>query len=166
MTITIESAASSDEQEWTDYVARHPGAHLAHCWAWKDIFSHVFGHSSHFLIARKNIESEPQVVVGLLPLFHVKSFLFGSALIAVPYLNGGGVLADDGETRGMLVEAASSLGLKLGVKYVEFRERDRLLFGVANLFERSHKVVMLLPLMNDSQRMLTSFPSKLRNKIR
>jgi len=166
MTITIETADSRDEQEWMAYVARHPSAHLAHCWAWKDIFANVFGHGSHFLIARRNTESEPQVVVGVLPLFHVKSFLFGSALIAVPYLNGGGVLADDGEIRRMLVEAATSLGLKLGVKYVEFRERDRLLFGTPNLSERSHKVVMLLPLMNDSQQMLMSFTSQLRNKIR
>ena len=166
MTITIENADSRDENKWSAYVARHPGAHLAHCWAWKDIFENVFGHRSHFLIALKNIDSEPQVVVGVLPLFHVKSFLFGSALIAVPYLNGGGVLADDREITRMLVEAASNLGLKLGVKYVEFRERDRLLFGIADLFERSHKVVMLLPLINNSQQMLMSFPSKLRNKIR
>ncbi|HKQ25293.1 MAG TPA: FemAB family XrtA/PEP-CTERM system-associated protein [Burkholderiales bacterium] len=166
MTITIESADSRDEQEWTAYVARHAGAHLAHCWAWKDILENAFGHGSHFLIARKNIESEPQAVVGVLPLFHVKSFLFGSALIAVPYLNGGGVLADDGEVRQALVEAASSLGLKLGVKYVELRQRDRLLGGVTNLFERSHKVILLLPLINDSQQMFMSFPSKLRNKIR
>jgi len=166
MTITIENADSRDENKWSAYVARHPGAHLAHCWGWKDIFENVFGHRSHFLFALKNIDSEPQVVVGVLPLFHVKSFLFGSALIAVPYLNGGGVLADDREITRMLVEAASNLGLKLGVKYVEFRERDRLLFGITDLFERSHKVVMLLPLINNSQQMLMSFPSKLRNKIR
>lgn len=166
MTITIENAGSKDEQEWMAYVARHPSAHLAHCWAWRDIFVNVFGHGSHFLIARKNLESEPQAVAGVLPLFHVKSFLFGSALIAVPYLNGGGVLADDGEVRRMLVEAATSLGLKLGVKYVEFRDRDRSLFGAPNLFERSHKVAMLLPLINDTQKMLMSFPSKLRTKIR
>jgi FemAB-related protein (PEP-CTERM system-associated) len=166
MTITIESAHGKDEQEWMAYVARHPTAHLAHCWAWKDIFANVFGHGSHFLIARKSTGFGQQAVVGLLPLFHVKSFLFGSALIAVPYLNWGGVLADDAEARRMLVEAATNLGFKLGVKYVEFRERDRSLLSVPNLFERSHKVAMLLPLMNDSQKMLMTFRSKLRNKIR
>jgi FemAB-related protein (PEP-CTERM system-associated) len=166
MTITIESADGRDEQEWTAYVARHPDAHLAHCWAWKDIFETVFGHRPNFLIARKNTGPEPQNVVGVLPLFHVKSLLFGSALIAVPYLNGGGVLADDEETNRMLVEAASRLGLEIGVKYVEFRQREPLPFDATDLIERSHKVAMLLPLMGDSQQMLMSFPSKLRNKIR
>ena len=166
MTTTTHIADARDEKEWAAYVVRHPDAHLAHDWAWKDIFENVFGHTPYFLIARKNVDSGQQVTVGVLPLFHVKSFLFGSALIAVPYLNGGGVLADDEETRRMLVDAACDLGIKLRVKYMEFRERDRSLSGVSNLVERSHKVVMRLPLLNDSQKMLMSFPTKLRTKIR
>ena len=166
MTIRIETADNKDEREWTAYLAGNPGAHLAHSWAWKDIVANAFGHRAHFLIARRDIESKPQVVVGVLPLFHVRSLLFGSALIAVPYLNGGGVLAADLEARRLLVEAATSLGEKLRVKYVEFRERDRSLSDTPNLFERSHKVAMLLPLMSDSEKMLMSFSAKLRNRIR
>jgi FemAB-related protein (PEP-CTERM system-associated) len=139
---------------------------LAHDWTWREILENVFGHTPYFLIARRNGGAGQPAAVGVLPLFHVKSFLFGNALIAVPYLNGGGVLADDEEARRMLLDAACKLGLKLRTRYIEFRERDRSLASAANLVERSHKVVMRLPLLRDPQKMLMSFPTKLRTKIR
>ena len=44
----------------------------------------------------------------MLPLFHMKSLLFGNTLVSMPFLDGGGPLADtDDAERSLLGEAVS-----------------------------------------------------------
>jgi hypothetical protein len=47
--------------------------------------------------------------VGVLFLAHVRSLLFGRFLVSLPYLNSGGVCADDGIAASALAERAVSL---------------------------------------------------------
>jgi hypothetical protein len=57
----------------------------------------------------------------VLPLAHVKSFLFGSALTSLPFAVYGGVVADDDEAAAALDAEAQRLARQLGVQHLELR---------------------------------------------
>lgn len=159
MKIEIEIAENCGEQ-WDEYVHAHPESHLSHRWAWRQIFKESFGHESTYLVAR-----QAQKIVGLLPLTLVKSFLFGSAWISTPYLNGGGVLSSSEEAKELLLQKALELFSNSKTNYIELRHRSNI-FQSSKLQTRSHKVVSILSLPNDSKSLFDSFPSKLRSQIR
>ncbi len=59
--------------------------------------------------------------LGLLPLMGVRSVLFGRFLIALPYLNYGGVMADDPTIARRLIDRAVALADELDVRFLELR---------------------------------------------
>lgn len=161
--IEVQQATESDKQVWTDFILSQSGVHHAFCWQWRRVIEETFGHSPHYLMARNPSTHE---IVGVLPLFHVKSLLFGSALISVPYLNAGGILAEQASTSKALHDHASELGKELGVDYLELRHRELTLEPSLELVERTHKVSMALPLAPDPEALFASFKPKLRSQIR
>src|SRR5438270_13854570 len=84
------AGVEESENAWTDYVARHPRASGYHEWRWRDVFTHAFGCEPIYLSARRGGR-----LVGVLPTVFLESWLFGRALISLPYVNYGGVIADD-----------------------------------------------------------------------
>src|SRR5262249_44688684 len=81
-TKNVSVATEADRIEWDAFAAAHPDAVGYHDWAWRLVFTGAFGHEPIYLIAR-----EAGRVVGLLPLVYVNSFLFGRAMISLPFLN-------------------------------------------------------------------------------
>jgi len=136
--------------------------HHAFCWQWRDIIAQTFGHTPYYLIAL----DEQNQCIGVLPLFLVKSPLFGIALISVPYLNAGGVIAIDDETASALIHAAAELKEEFGAKYLELRNRTTLSLTDHSLQKRSHKVASILNLPSDPDQLFSSFPAKLRSQIK
>lgn len=59
--------------------------------------------------------------MGILPLAHVKSILFGNSLISLPFAVYGGVAAKTPEAATALEAAAQDLARELGVEHLEFR---------------------------------------------
>ena len=160
MTEVIE-ASVSEKANWENYLSEKSVLHHAYSWDWSTILSEIFGHSPHLLMAKRQDK-----VVGLCPLYHVKSLLFGQALISVPYLNAGGILADDENAHAALLQKISSLGRELGVRYTELRHVGPSEFLESKLPVRTHKVSMVLPLSKDPEQLFASFPPKLRSQIR
>ena len=99
-------------------------------------------------------------VRGVLPTVHIKSLLFGRTLTSLPFLNYGGVLADDDLVARALVDAAAEQGRARGCKHVELRH-------VAQRFSdlpcKQHKVTMRLPLETG---MWERLDRKVRNQVR
>lgn len=96
----FESALPSPDN-WERYVRRHPEGTLFHTLGWRDAVRDTFGHEPIYLSALRG----PRLV-GVLPLFLVKSRLAGRMLVSVPYAVGGGMLADnDGIARGLFLRA-------------------------------------------------------------
>ncbi|MHB8762729.1 MAG: FemAB family XrtA/PEP-CTERM system-associated protein [Deferrisomatales bacterium] len=115
----ITYLVASGEAAWDAYVRAHPNGTPFHLSAWRDAVEQTFGHDAHYLVARRAGQ-----VCGVLPLFHVRSLLFGSMAVASPFAVYGGALADDEHTARGLEDAALALGRRLGVDYVEFRDRE------------------------------------------
>ncbi|MBN8843461.1 MAG: FemAB family PEP-CTERM system-associated protein [Sphingomonadales bacterium] len=107
----------TDADAWDAYVAAHPAATPFHSRAWCQAVTKATGHQCH-LIAPRDVGGTP---TGLLPLHHVRSPLFGQALVASGFAVDGGILADDGANAAMIAAAAVDVASSLGVSSVELR---------------------------------------------
>jgi FemAB-related protein (PEP-CTERM system-associated) len=118
MSLAIRPMTPVDGPSWDRFVLSAEGGSFFHLAGWKRIFIEAFGLTPHFLIAEQDGS-----VVGILPLVHQKSLLFGNALIGAPFLVEGGPLANNADVRKALDDAALDLMRRSGAKYVEFRSR-------------------------------------------
>src|SRR5262249_13531282 len=98
------------------YVARGGQVPLSRHPAWLSVLAQGLGHSPFCLEAVEGDQTR-----GLLPLAYVRSLLFGRFLVSLPYLNYGGVLADDDAALRLLVDRAVQLADQLEVRYLELR---------------------------------------------
>jgi len=101
---------------WDEFVSGCPEATFFHRAGWKTAIERAFGHRATFLYAEADGRIE-----GVLPLAEVKSFLFGHALVALPFCVYGGVAATTERARRALDEAAVALADRLGVDHLEYR---------------------------------------------
>ena len=180
--LTIRYYRSSDHEIWDNYVRNHPNGTLYHLSGWKNVIEKTYGHKSYYLMALANSNnlSNPtnhdNCIVGILPLVHMKHFLFGNSLVSIPFFDTGGILADDEETERFLLSHAVKLAQELKAKTIEFRHIEPLpWFNSEDLNEimqncrfrtLSHKVRMLLTLPESPEILMKSFKSKLRSQIR
>ena len=104
------------EKLWDDYVLAHPDASFFHRAGWQRVLRRAFGHDTHFLYAVENGQ-----VLGVLPLGHVKSWLFGNALSSLPFAVYGGVLTSNESAAKALEARAQELAKQLGVDHLEMR---------------------------------------------
>ena len=90
--VEVRGFAPADRVRWDEFVHRCVDATFFHRIGWKEIIEECFGHPTHFLLAERDAQ-----IVGVLPLAEVKSFLFGHALVSLPFCAYGGVAADEDE---------------------------------------------------------------------
>ncbi len=115
----IKSMPPSDPgsvKRWNDFVFSCPEATFFHRAEWQEIIRRVFRHPTFYLYAETAGE-----IVGVLPLAHVNSRLFGNALVSLPFAVYAGVAASHAEAAAALETEARQLALKLGVDHLEFR---------------------------------------------
>ncbi len=103
---------------WDAFVDHSPEATFFHRAGWKQVIEDSFGHQCYFLYALAG-----ERVCGLLPLVHVRSRIFGNALISNAFCVSGGPVAIDQETLDALDEHAKDLARKLCVDYLEYRSQ-------------------------------------------
>ncbi len=147
----------SRREEWSGYVNTRPEATFYHRVEWKGVMERNFGHPTYYLMA------EDGGLRGILPLVFVNSRLFGSILCSMPFMNFGGVVADNPETEAALLEEASSLVHSLNADYLELRHLER---SNAALPVKTHKVSMTVTLDPDPDVIWDSYKSKHRRNIR
>lgn len=159
----IKHAGELDRAAWDAYVRKHPQGSLFHLFGWADVMRGAYGHAAYFLMLHSG-----QRILGVLPIVHLRHAIFGNGLVSLPFLDGGGILADGREAEESLLAEVIRLGKQVGARYVELRhERALESCGSTSLHvtTRSDKVRMLLRLPSSSQMLLKSFKSKLRSQI-
>ena len=115
----IKQLAPSDTgsvKRWNEFAFACPDATFFHRAEWQEIIHKVFRHPTFFLYAEKAGE-----IVGVLPLAHVNSRLFGNSLVSLPFAVYAGVASNDPEALVCLEAEAQQLAFKLGVDHLEFR---------------------------------------------
>ncbi|MBI5451157.1 MAG: FemAB family PEP-CTERM system-associated protein [Gammaproteobacteria bacterium] len=146
------------DRRWDDFVAASADATHYHRSGWRDIIRDVFGHQSYYLYA---VDASDHFV-GVLPLMLVKSLLFGSHLVSMPFLNSGGILASSDESAAALSEQARRLALDCSVDNLQLRERQ----GRAGFSAQTDKITMILDLPASEEMLWAGLGSKLRAQVR
>ncbi|MGH8495256.1 MAG: FemAB family XrtA/PEP-CTERM system-associated protein [Gammaproteobacteria bacterium] len=103
-------------EQWDRFVDTEPAATFFHYSGWARVIEKAFGHRTWFYYAERN-----GAICGILPLAHMRSRVFGNALISLPFCVYGGVVAGEDEARSRLEEAACNLARDLDVDYLECR---------------------------------------------
>jgi FemAB-related protein (PEP-CTERM system-associated) len=158
MNVTL-AASDRDAAAWDAFVESRPEASAYHQYAWRRVIEQVFRQRTHYLSAR-DASGAP---IGVLPLVQLRSRLFGNFLVSLPYLNYGGVLAADAQTRQLLAGAAEALGRELGASHVELRHTAASLDGWPT---RTDKVSMRRTLPGSAATLNKQLGSSLRSQIR
>lgn len=121
---------------WDQFVMEHPAATFFHQWKWREVIASAFGYEPYYLLAE-----EAGTTMGVLPLFLVRSLLFGRSLVAMPWAVYGGILARTEEAQACLVQEAMAVAKKVGAKYVELRGNPYLKHGLQAPTEISGAVI-------------------------
>lgn len=147
-------------REWDRFVEAHPSAHLSHASAWAKVFRNVYGLNAFYLAA---IHSDG-TWCGVLPMVRVRSLLGRSQLVSLPYLDGGGILANGPDTEQALLAEALRIARELGCVNLELRQ-------LAPLAAREHpalpgRVRMVLELEPTEEEQWGALRAKVRNQTR
>ncbi|WP_313807704.1 FemAB family XrtA/PEP-CTERM system-associated protein [Sphingobium sp.] len=161
--ILVTALDLADPAQWQaadDFVAVHPDGTPFHRPAWLLGVERGTGNRAHMLVA---VASSGQIV-GLLPLHHVTSALFGQALVSSGFAVDGGILASDPAVVLALAAACEGMARDGGIGSVELRGGPAPGEGWA-LHEGSH-LGFARPLASDDEAELLAIPRKHRAELR
>jgi FemAB-related protein (PEP-CTERM system-associated) len=119
--LTVEGLHPRREAEWDRFVRNTPGATFFHLLGWRWLVERVFGHRAHYLTFLRGDR-----IAGVLPLFEMKSLVFGHSLVSIPFAIGGGIVAEDAEAASALLAEARRLAGEHRVDYLELRSEKPL----------------------------------------
>lgn len=118
--LRVGTLDESTATRWDAFVESCPQATFFHRAGWKTVVEKSFGHTVHGLFVECDGALRAVVLLG-----HIRSRLFGNALISNPFCVYGGIAALDDVAAAALDEAACALARRLGVDYLEYRNRSR-----------------------------------------
>lgn len=118
----------------------------------------TFGHEVFYLVARKR-----DLICGVLPLTKVNSRLFGNRMISQAFSSYGGPLAKSPAALDALYERAIELATEHGCESMELRNVDALPY---DLYPRTDKITVYLPLASDPNEVWKRLSHRIRNRVR
>jgi len=158
MSLNISTLGGDTCEKWDDFVDSHPESTFFHRSGWKRVIEKAFGHKTYFLYA-----IEDQVVVGVLPLAHINSVVFGSSLVSTPFCVYGGIVANRPDVAQRLRQAACDIAKELKVNSLELRN----LGCVDGDWPRKELYVTFRKqIVQDPEKVLLSIPNKQRAVVR
>ena len=114
----FDPADAGQSAAWDAFVDAHQDATFFHRAGWARVIAAAFGHRLHYTFAEQD-----GAIVGVLPLVHVRTRLFGSTLVSNPFCVSGGPVAIDEATEAALTDHAAGLMTLTATKALEFRAR-------------------------------------------
>src|SRR5258708_10083302 len=106
---------------------------------WRDVIHRTYGHATYYLMltardggvdttlrGTEGGTHSAEGILGVLPVAHLKHALFGNCLVSLPFVDGGGILADSRKAEESLLSEVVKLGRKTGARKIELRQ-ERLL---------------------------------------
>ena len=160
----------SDRTAWDDYVASHPKGTFFHLSGWKEVVEKSFGHRSCYLLDESSgapsdsaAEGPKARILGVFPLFSIKSLLFGRSMVSLPFATYGGILADNEKIEQALYEKAVALTREKHLDYLEIRNESGPLEGLP-LKELYY--VFKKDISENNEKNLKAIPRKTRRMVR
>lgn len=157
MSLNLKTAGIDDAAKWDDYVLNHPNGTLFHLNAWKNVIEKSFGHKSTYLTA----ENQGRIV-GIFPIFEIKSILFGHSFISIPFAEIGGPLTNSKAIEQTLLKKASKIADSHNAQYLEIRNRNKIPYlKTKSLYYNFRKEIY-----SDHDENLKAIPRKSRAMVR
>lgn len=158
-----------DDPSWDEFVTGHPAGTFFHLLSWRAVLLKSFDYEPFYLCVRQSGQ-----ICGVMPLFLVKSMLFGRSLVAMPVGVYGGPLAIDEEAHRMLLDRAAQIAVEQKVRYLEIRGNphggrlDAAQFdGEASRWSRKDLYVTFMSSIDPSEEAnLARIPRKQRRMVR
>lgn len=147
-----------ESARWDSFLAQMPEANNYHRWGWKRAIEETYGHQGLYLMASSGASVE-----GILPLFHIRSRVFGRFLTSMPFFSYGGVVSKTPEARTSLLEKAIELAKEFRALHIELRQTEPC---DIDWHDSSPKVTMLVNLPATVDELWKDLSSGMRNKIR
>jgi serine/alanine adding enzyme len=154
--ITVHDGVPGDGAE--AYVAAHPHASSYHRREWLDVIEKAFGHQTKYLVA-----ATTDGIAGVLPVVFFRSRVFGRFAVSMPFLNYGGVLADEPDVETALLNRAVEDTRQAGGTHLELRHTSQ---HFSELTPKRHKVAMDLALAPTVEAQWAALDRKVRNQVR
>jgi serine/alanine adding enzyme len=156
--IEVRPLENGEEKAWDDYVYRCSESSHCHLSGWRRVIARSYGHRSHYLYAQ-----EGRQLKGVLPLIAMRGLFLRRSLVSMPFLDDGGICADNHQIGSRLFQEALRLYEGQKADFLDLRHR------YANNLEclrAGAKVMMILDLLDDPDEMWKRFDAKLRNQVR
>lgn len=116
----VVSSRDVAPEAWDAFVTAHPKGTFFHRHGWGALVEATFRHRSESLVARAGSGPRGEIL-GVLPLTHINSRLFGQTLVSVGFGVRGGPLTEHPEAERALLEAAERRARALAVGELEVR---------------------------------------------
>jgi len=144
-----------DGKLWDAYVEMHNLSAFCHLYGWRKVIEGI-GHKSYYLIAEENEKTK-----GILPLFVIKSKLFGSSLISMPFMDYGGIISDNDKIANRFLEEAQKIGQIENVDFLQLHHSYPNKFPLESNLD---KVNLKLKLSSEKE-LMKGFKSEIKNRI-
>jgi FemAB-related protein (PEP-CTERM system-associated) len=143
--------------EWTTFVNQSASATCFHLWGWGRVLEQILGYEIRRFVARRKGE-----LVGVFAVAIVRSKVFGSSMVSLPFCSYGGPVSDEPSVIKALQDRAFEAAKKAGVAYFEDRLLERALAAKDHegLYFAFRKAIPAGPAA------MSFVPSKRRNMIR
>lgn len=149
---------ATERQAWDDYVTGCPTASHCHLSGWQRVIERSYGHRAAYLWAHQDGE-----IRGIVPLVLVRSMLTGRSVVSLPFLDDGGICAEDAESEAALGEGARRVFHDWNADFLDLRQRKPVRLALS---PHGAKVTMILELADTPEAMWKRLDAKVRNHIR
>jgi FemAB-related protein (PEP-CTERM system-associated) len=157
--MAVEVLRNEDRERWDEYVTNSSRSTCYHLTGWKNVIEKSFGHKTYYLFSGNGNNN----IDGVLPLIQLKSILFGNFMVSLPYVNYGGICADNEKISDRLLQEAGRIAAEINAEHIELRNTRPMSNGLP---VKTTKVSMRLELPQNQEELWKTFPSKLRSQIR
>jgi FemAB-related protein (PEP-CTERM system-associated) len=120
MTYEVKELTDESREAWDQFVINLPAATFFHLSGWRTVLEHSFGHRAYCRYVEQNNR-----ICGILPLFHIRSRLFGNRLTSTPFCVAGYPVSESEKVDELLDQKAIELMHELAADYVEYRDTGR-----------------------------------------
>ena len=158
----ITELEREEEKAWDSYILNSNSSTFYLQIGWRNVVEKTYKHKPIYLIAKEQGE-----IKGVLPLFLMRSMIFGKKLVSVPFAPYGGVCADNKAIENALIDEAKRMTKECGADYLELRCLNENGIGLGlGLAANNSYITFILNLSQDPNIVWKGFNNKVRNAIR
>ncbi|MCB9171532.1 MAG: GNAT family N-acetyltransferase [Ardenticatenales bacterium] len=154
--MNLHRLTSHNDAAWDAYLRQQPSALPQQLAAWRGVLEATYGHRTHYLFVTERDE-----IVGVLPLFFIRSTLLGKKATTMP----GGLCANDAVVARALLDAAQEAAQRFGARTLLLHD-SRQRWPDDRLRSSSDHHARLIALGSSEEAMWGALQSNVRRQVR